>query len=131
MNRGPWDPAANVAAGVSLLREYYLLLGSVKAAILAYNAGPANYKRGRYSSKYWREFLQTKERIPDVSSADAREVIQHAEPQDGTERSESECGDSDPSSLCPSPVVAGDGGEGSPQSDLPENGTGQNLEKEQ
>lgn len=47
VNNGPWDLAENMKAGVKLLREYFEMLGNKKAAILAYNCGPANYIKGR------------------------------------------------------------------------------------
>jgi len=65
VNHGPFEVSANVAAGVKLLREYYLMLGSVKAAIIAYNAGPGNYRKGNYQSKYWNKY---KEHLDDYSN---------------------------------------------------------------
>jgi hypothetical protein len=49
-----------MSAGVNLLREYFLKLGSIKAAVIAYNAGPANYKRGKYRLDYWKKFQEHK-----------------------------------------------------------------------
>lgn len=56
VNRGPFEIAANMQAGVKLLREYYLQLGSEKAAVIAYNVGPGNYRKGRYTSHYWLKY---------------------------------------------------------------------------
>lgn len=58
VNHGPFELKANIAAGVKLLREYYLMLGSVKAAIIAYNAGPGNYRKGRYQLTYWNSYKE-------------------------------------------------------------------------
>lgn len=58
VNHGPFELAANVAAGVKLLREYYLMLGSVKAAVIAYNTGPGNYRKGRYQLTYWGKYKE-------------------------------------------------------------------------
>jgi len=37
---GPWDPAANINLGASMLAGYYQEFGSWKLALAAYNAGP-------------------------------------------------------------------------------------------
>lgn len=61
VNRGPFDLVLNMQSGVSLLRSYYLLLGSEKAAVIAYNAGPTNYKRGRFKNLYWNKYLEVRD----------------------------------------------------------------------
>lgn len=60
VNKGPWEVGANMEAGVKLLREYYLRLGSVKAAVIAYNVGPGKYLRGEYKLKYWKQYEEVR-----------------------------------------------------------------------
>lgn len=55
VNYGPWDLTANMTAGVKLLREYFEMLGSEKAAITAYNCGPSNYRKGKCRDVYYRK----------------------------------------------------------------------------
>ena len=77
VNHGPFELTANIAAGVKLLREYYLMLGSVKAAVIAYNAGPGNYRKGRYQLTYWntyKEHLDGYSNWYEASSPDRLEV---------------------------------------------------------
>jgi hypothetical protein len=50
--------ADNVVAGVDLLREYYKILKTERAAILAYNSGIGKYKKKRYTVVYYKKFLK-------------------------------------------------------------------------
>ena len=47
VQNGPMKPRLNIAMGVSLLREYYMLTGSEEGAIKSYNIGPGNYLKGK------------------------------------------------------------------------------------
>lgn len=59
VNHGSFDVATNLHQGVALLREYYILMGgSVKAAVLSYNSGPSNYRKGRFVIKYWEQYKE-------------------------------------------------------------------------
>jgi hypothetical protein len=60
VNYGPWDLTENMNAGVKLLREYFVLLGSEKAAITAYNCGPSNYRKGRCGDVYFNKVSEQK-----------------------------------------------------------------------
>lgn len=60
VNHGPWDLAANVQAGVKLLREYYEKLGSIQAAVMAYNIGIGNYLKGKRNFAYFDKFKGAK-----------------------------------------------------------------------
>lgn len=68
VNRGSFELGVNMSQGVSLLREYYELLGSKKAAVLAYNAGPSNYRRGRYKISYWKKFQKERVRYESLAN---------------------------------------------------------------
>lgn len=72
VNHGSYDIAKNISEGVELLRKYYVMLGSKRAAVLAYNAGPANYKRGHFKVLYWKKFEGAKH----VFESDTSEGIQ-------------------------------------------------------
>lgn len=56
VRNGSMDPETNLGQGLDLLRSYHRLTGSAKGAVLSFNAGIGNYRKGRYSSRYWREF---------------------------------------------------------------------------
>jgi soluble lytic murein transglycosylase-like protein len=43
VNYGSYNLEKNMLSGISILREYYLKLGSPQAAIIAYNIGIGNY----------------------------------------------------------------------------------------
>lgn len=60
---GSFDVTKNMTAGVEILREYYLNLKSKKAAVIAYNIGIGNYKRGKCKesgAEYWARFSKRK-----------------------------------------------------------------------
>lgn len=46
VQNGPMNPRLNIAMGVSLLREYFMLTHSREGAVKSYNIGPANYLGG-------------------------------------------------------------------------------------
>ncbi len=54
------DPELNIHEGTKILRTYFRLLGSERAAILAYNAGPGNYRKGNYNEGYYEKFLRVR-----------------------------------------------------------------------
>lgn len=59
VNHGPKPLRENMEAGVNLLREYYLLLGSSSAAVISYNVGIGNYVKKRSiisGKKYFQDF---------------------------------------------------------------------------
>jgi hypothetical protein len=58
VNHGPWELSANMMAGVKLLREYYVRLGSEKAAVISYNTGPGNYRKGNFRLDYWNKYKE-------------------------------------------------------------------------
>lgn len=60
---GSFNVEKNMTQGVSILREYFLILKSKKAAVIAYNIGIGNYKRGKCQvsgAEYWDKFSQRK-----------------------------------------------------------------------
>ncbi len=60
VNHGSLDIGTNMSQGVKLLREYYVMLGSERAAVLAYNSGPSSYRRGRFKIKYFEKFKENR-----------------------------------------------------------------------
>lgn len=61
VNGGSFEVSKNMIQGTRILREYYLRLGSEKAAVMAYNIGIGNYKRGRFlinGDQYYSKFIQ-------------------------------------------------------------------------
>jgi len=63
VQNGPMDIRRNIAMGVSLLREYYMLTGSREGAIKSYNIGPRNYlnhKLIKAGNTYYGKFLLQK-----------------------------------------------------------------------
>jgi len=57
---GPFNPRENIARGVALLREYYMLTGSAEGAVKSYNIGPANYLHGKlrpWGEAYYDKFM--------------------------------------------------------------------------
>jgi hypothetical protein len=60
---GPFPIRENMTAGVERLREYYLRFHSKKKAIIAYNIGPGNLRKGKCQKngdEYWTKFTQRK-----------------------------------------------------------------------
>jgi hypothetical protein len=53
----------NIKGGSSILREYYIELGSKSAAIQAYRVGISNYKKGVRAKRYYKSYLKTKNQI--------------------------------------------------------------------
>lgn len=57
---GPFNPRDNIARGVALLREYYMMTGSMEGAVKSYNIGPANYLHGKlkpWGEAYYDKFM--------------------------------------------------------------------------
>ena len=63
VNHGPWDLVANMQAGVKLLRENYEKLGSIKAAVSAYNLGIGGYLKGRRNQPYFLKYQEARNEI--------------------------------------------------------------------
>lgn len=63
VNNGSFDMRKNMEQGVKLLIEYYNTLGSEKAAVIAYNVGIGNYRKGNFGLKYWNKFQKAKKEI--------------------------------------------------------------------
>lgn len=61
VNHGPWAMEKNLAKGVEMLRDLYVRLGSIKAAVLAYNCGEGCYRKGRAKIEYYQKFIKAKE----------------------------------------------------------------------
>jgi hypothetical protein len=60
VNGGPIDQRLNLAMGVSLLREYYMITGSKEGAIKSYNIGIGNYMKGKLpvsGATYYAKFM--------------------------------------------------------------------------
>ena len=57
----------NVLAGVELLIEYRKKLNTEKAAIIAYNVGITNYKKGIRNTKYYNKFLKERELLKNIA----------------------------------------------------------------
>lgn len=57
------DPEINIHEGKKILRSYFILLGTEKAAIIAYNAGPKNYRNGNYEEDYYHKFVRAKKSL--------------------------------------------------------------------
>lgn len=60
---GSFDIRKNMQEGVKRLREYYLMFGSVKAAVMSYNIGPTNFRKRKYlvsGTEYWEKFSKRK-----------------------------------------------------------------------
>jgi len=58
--KGPLNIRLNIAMGVSLLREYYMITHSRKGAVMSYNIGIGNYLKGRLKvsgNRYYSKFL--------------------------------------------------------------------------
>lgn len=53
----------NILAGVELLREYRLRLGSDEAAVHAYNVGIGAFIRGKRSKPYYKKYLEAKSQL--------------------------------------------------------------------
>ena len=47
------DVVLNLFHGVQLLRNYFLMFHSERAALIAYNVGPKNYLEGNYNEGYY------------------------------------------------------------------------------
>lgn len=60
------DPESNIKEGTKILRSYYQMLGSEKAALLAYNAGPANYRNGNYNEGYYEKVLRFRNSLKEL-----------------------------------------------------------------
>lgn len=57
------EPIYNVSQGVALLKQYYSILGSPRAAVEAYNIGIGSYQRHQLKisgKKYWVKFIRAK-----------------------------------------------------------------------
>lgn len=55
---GTKGPEANIRTGAQMLNDHYLTLGSVKAAIIAFNAGVGSYQKRRYTLKYYLKYIR-------------------------------------------------------------------------
>ncbi len=88
VNNGSFDMRKNMEQGVKLLIEYYNALGSEKAAVIAYNVGIGNYRKGNFGLKYWNKFQKAKKEIesetrgPSGSSGFLRGELQSDVPAD-------------------------------------------------
>lgn len=58
--------ADNVESGVALLREYNYILKSEKAAIIAYNVGISNYKKGVRNTKFYIKYLKELKKLSSI-----------------------------------------------------------------
>lgn len=59
VNNGPKKLEENMEVGIAMLRSLYLQLGSIKAAVMAYNIGIGNYLKGKLrisGNKYYSKF---------------------------------------------------------------------------
>lgn len=63
VNHGPWEVSANVQAGTKMLRDLYEKLGSVSAAVMAYNIGIGNYLKGKRNHTYLSKYQGAKHEI--------------------------------------------------------------------
>jgi len=66
--RKTYSEEDNVDAGVDLLVEYKRLLKSEKAAIIAYNVGIGNYKKGLRNKAYYEKFIREKELLKSIET---------------------------------------------------------------
>jgi hypothetical protein len=61
VNHGSFDIDKNVQQGVTLLREYFLLMKKdIKATVLSYNIGPYNVMKGKFVIDYWYKYVEAK-----------------------------------------------------------------------
>lgn len=63
VNRGSFDPDKSMEAAVKLLKEYFRILKSQKATIIAYNCGIGNYLKGNYRLEYWYKYVKGKSMV--------------------------------------------------------------------
>lgn len=57
----------NIKAGVWLLKDYHKRLGSIEAAVQAYNVGLGNYRKGMRNKKYYDKYLSAKTKLGKLS----------------------------------------------------------------
>ncbi len=60
------DPELNIHEGTRILRSYFKLFGSERAALLAYNSGPGNYRKGNYNEGYYEKFLRVRNSLREL-----------------------------------------------------------------
>jgi hypothetical protein len=56
----------NIKAGVWLLKDYHRRLGSVEAAVQAYNVGLGNYRKGMRNKKYYDKYIKAKIKLENA-----------------------------------------------------------------
>lgn len=61
-----FDSEENIRVGSLILRTYYKLLGSAKAAVLAYNSGVGSYLRGVRNTAYYSRFQKNRRMVEDT-----------------------------------------------------------------
>jgi hypothetical protein len=58
----------NIKAGVWLLKDYHRRLGSIEAAVQAYNVGLGNYRKGMRNRKYYDKYVKAKLKLENVKT---------------------------------------------------------------
>jgi hypothetical protein len=56
----------NIDAGIHLLKNYLELFKTEKAAIMAYNLGSGNYKKGKRNMRFYKKYLAEKKKLESI-----------------------------------------------------------------
>lgn len=56
----------NIDAGIHLLRAYKELFKTEKAAVMAYNLGYGNYKKGKRNTRFYNKYLVEKKKLENI-----------------------------------------------------------------